>query len=262
MPDPVISPARARLDEVAVARRLLPLLDLALLDDDVSAADVAHACQRAADPRGAPAALCVWPQHIVQTRGMLDRLGRTATAVATVVNFPDGSADGGRLEHEILQALGAGVEEIDAVLPWRLLLDGALPAVADFLARCRALCGDAAKLKIIIESGALARPTHIATASRLAIEAGADFLKTSTGRAAVNATPVAADIMLETIQADGGRCGFVAAGGIRRLGQAATYLSLAEARLGAGWVTPAHFRIGASRLHEVAIAALDAQAPA
>lgn len=262
MPDHAPLPARARLDEGAAAQRLLPLLDLALLDDDASAADVAAACQRAAHRHGAPAALCVWPQHLVQARGTLDRLGRPAVAVATMVNFPDGSADLARLEHEILQALGAGADEIGAVLPWRPLLAGDNAATVDFLTRCRALCGAAARLKVIIESGELARPALIATASRLAIDAGADFIQTSTGRAAVNATPVAADIMLETIQAHGGRCGFIAAGGIRSIGQAATYLSLAEARLGSGWLGPAHFRIGASTLHAALLAALDERAPA
>jgi deoxyribose-phosphate aldolase len=85
-------------------------------------------------------------------------------------------------------------------------------------------------------------------ACAIGIEEGVDFLKTSTGKVPVNATPEAAVVMLDAIAAAGGRCGFKAAGGIRTQAAAVSYLDLAEARLGAGWADPAHFRIGASAL--------------
>ncbi len=95
----------------------------------------------------------------------------------------------------------------------------------------------------------MGRTERIGQAARLGLDAGVDFLKTSTGKVAVNATPGAAEIMLEAIAERGGRCGFKAAGGIRTLADATTYFDLARARLGEDWISPARFRIGASALH-------------
>jgi deoxyribose-phosphate aldolase len=103
-------------------------------------------------------------------------------------------------------------------------------------------------LKVILESGALAEAAVIRAASELALDAGADFIKTSTGKVAMGATPEAARVMLETLRDRGGRAGFKVSGGVRRLEDAALYLALADEILGAGWATPAHFRIGASAL--------------
>ncbi|CAG0965533.1 partial Deoxyribose-phosphate aldolase, partial [Gammaproteobacteria bacterium] len=110
-------------------------------------------------------------------------------------------------------------------------------------------CGSTHCLKLILETGQLTS-AQIRAASELGIAAGVDFLKTSTGKVAVNATVEAGAIMLDVIAAHGGRCGFKAAGGIRSLADAALYLDLARARLGDGWITPAHFRIGASALYD------------
>jgi deoxyribose-phosphate aldolase len=97
----------------------------------------------------------------------------------------------------------------------------------------------------------------VAAASRLAIAAGADFLKTSTGKIAVSATPEAAGTMLAEIARAGRPVGFKAAGGIRTLADAALYLRLAEEAMGAGWATRDTFRIGASSLHAALVAAID-----
>jgi deoxyribose-phosphate aldolase len=121
---------------------------------------------------------------------------------------------------------------------------------------CRRACGGAALLKLILETGQLGTSERITRAATLGIAAEVDFLKTSTGKVEVNATPEAAALMLDAIVAAGGRCGFKAAGGIRTLADAGTYLRLAEQRLGAAWITPAHFRIGASTLFAEIRAAL------
>jgi deoxyribose-phosphate aldolase len=113
-------------------------------------------------------------------------------------------------------------------------------------------------LKLILETGELATPALIKQACAIGLAAGVDFLKTSTGKVATNATPEAAALMLDAIADDGGRCGFKAAGGIRTLDDAAIYFDLAAQRLGEEWITPAHFRIGASTLFSELIAALDA----
>ena len=116
----------------------------------------------------------------------------------------------------------------------------------DFLLACRQACP--VRLKVILESGALAEDAVIRAASRLALDCGADFLKTSTGKVAVHATPEAARAMLETIAETGGTAGFKASGGLRTLADAVVYLELAEDILGTGWVGPDTFRFGASGL--------------
>ncbi|MCY1307201.1 Deoxyribose-phosphate aldolase [compost metagenome] len=101
---------------------------------------------------------------------------------------------------------------------------------------------------MIIESGELGDPELIRTASRETIEGGADFIKTSTGKVPVNATPEAAQVMLECIAEAGGKVGFKASGGLRTLEDARVYLEMAERLLGAEWTSPQHLRFGASAL--------------
>jgi deoxyribose-phosphate aldolase len=166
--------------------------------------------------------------------------------VATVVNFPDGSADAGRVRREVRRAVAAGAGEVDAVLPWRAWLAGDRAAALPVLEACREAARDRV-LKVILESGELRDPALLREASLAALAAGADFIKTSTGKVAVNATPEAARVMLEAIR-DFGRGGFKAAGGVRSVADAAGYLALADGILGPAWADAAHFRIGASAL--------------
>jgi deoxyribose-phosphate aldolase len=229
----------------ALALRLLPLLDLTSLGEDDSPERIERLCAAARTPFGVPAALCVYPEHVTTVqRALKDSLAR----VATVVNFPDGGSDSDRVSRETRRAIAAGADEIDLVLPYRALRDGDSAAARRVIAACRAVCGGSIVLKLILETGELATPGLIRHASLMGIDAGVDFLKTSTGKAAVNATPAAAGCMLDVIAEHGGRCGFKAAGGIRTLEDAAVYLELAASRLGSAWIEPRRFRIGASAL--------------
>jgi deoxyribose-phosphate aldolase len=229
----------------AVAGRLLSLLDLTSLAENDRPEQIEALCRSALAAPRLPAAVCIYPEHVTTARRCLQG---TAVKVATVVNFPDGSGDPVRAERETRRALGAGADEIDLVLPYRCLLDGDIESVRTVIRSCRAICTDGVVLKLILETGVLATPELIRMACKIGLEEGVDFLKTSTGKAPVNATPQAAMVMLDAIAAAGGRCGFKAAGGIRTLAEATAYLQLAEERLGAGWSDPAHFRIGASAL--------------
>ncbi|MEM9793552.1 MAG: deoxyribose-phosphate aldolase, partial [Pseudomonadota bacterium] len=114
-----------------------------------------------------------------------------------------------------------------------------------------------AQVKAILETGILVEPDLIRQAATLAVEGGADFIKTSTGKVPVNATPEAARIMLEVIEASGGQVGLKAAGGVRTTQDALRYLDLCDEIMGDGWATPRHFRIGASSLLAVLLATLD-----
>lgn len=240
-----------------LAALLLPLLDLTSLGEDDTPEAIRALCARARLPSGLPAALCVYPEHVTTVRGAL---GDTSAKVATVVNFPDGGSDAARITRETRRAIAAGADEIDMVLPYRALLAGDAALARVCVDACRAACGDGVLLKLIIESGELATPERIREACRIGLDAGVDFLKTSTGKVSVNATPEAAAIMLDEIAAAGGRCGFKAAGGIRTLAAAADYLELADAQMGADWISPQRFRIGASALFDE-LAAVLATAP-
>jgi len=167
--------------------------------------------------------------------------------VATVVNFPDGGNDIARALRETHRALAAGADEIDVVYPWRAHLGGDRDGAVLLLRECRAACGKKV-LKAILETGEQGDPLLIRELSLAAIGAGADFIKTSTGKTKIGATPAAARTMLEGIRDSGGRVGFKAAGGVRTLADAGGYLALADEILGIGWATPSRFRIGASAL--------------
>jgi len=231
-----------------VARRALRALDLTTLGEDDTPQVVEDLCAAAAGPGGPPAAVCVYPEHVTTARRALTQAGLGAVAVVTAVNFPDGGADADRVERETRRAVAAGAQEIDLVLPWRAFLAGDRGAARQVVAACRRACASL-PLKVILETGALGERGVIRAASELALDAGADFLKTSTGKVATGATPAAAREMLEAIRSRGGTAGFKASGGVRTLEDAAAYLALADEILGAGWADdPRHFRIGASSL--------------
>jgi deoxyribose-phosphate aldolase len=236
------------LPPVALARRALACLDLTSLGEDDDRARIEALCEAARTAPGPPAALCVHPEWVAIVRRRLDRDGPPGVAVATVVNFPDGGADALRVSRETRRVVAAGADEVDVVLPWRALREGDALAARAVLAACREACGARALMKVILESGEIADPRLLREACLLALDEGADFLKTSTGKARIGATPEAATTMLGVIAARGGGCGFKPAGGIRSLDDAARYFALADETLGAGWAAPRRMRLGASAL--------------
>lgn len=228
------------------ARTALQCLDLTSLNDGDSAEDIAALCARAVGTpvRGSVAAVCVWPRFAAQARAALPDNIR----VAAVANFPDGSLDLPRTLAEIDEIVQAGAQEVDVVLPYRALLKGQSAEVAEFLGEVRHATRPLT-LKVIIESGELGSAERIAEATRLALMAGADFVKTSTGKTKVSATPQAARTMLQEIAASGlGAAGFKASGGIRSVAEARQYLQLAAEALGPEALNPRRLRFGASGL--------------
>ncbi|MEQ9328514.1 MAG: deoxyribose-phosphate aldolase [Rhodospirillales bacterium] len=241
----------------ATAKRALAAMDLTSLGDNDREDGVRVLCRRATGPHGRVAAICVWPRFIAACQ---EELAGTGVPVAVVANFPDGGADLGHVISEIEAAIADGADEIDVVWPWQAWLDGNRQAALDLLAASRSASANAV-LKVILETGRLKDAGIIDAASRAAIDAGADFIKTSTGKVDVNATPEAAEIMLRAIADTGANCGFKAAGGIRTVANAAIYFQLADRIMGAEWATPAKFRIGASGLLDDCLATLDGKAP-
>ncbi len=235
-----------------IAARVLPLVDLTSLND-AQDDDIAALCAKAVTPHGHVAAVCSWSAF---TAEMKQHLADKGPAVAVVVDFPEGTAGAAAAAQETKAAVAAGADEIDMVMDYRAWLAGQQEQARQGIAAVKAACGRT-RLKVILETGRLRTADAIAEASRDAVAAGADFLKTSSGKTEVGATPEAAAAMLAVIRESGGDIGFKASGGVRNLEDAAAYLALADEIMGPDWVTPARFRIGASKLLDVVLAELD-----
>jgi deoxyribose-phosphate aldolase len=234
---------RTTLDDARIA---LACLDLTSLNDRDTESDVHALCERASGRHGAVAAVCVWPRFARLARERVS----PAVKVAAVANFPDGSADVARTERDVDTIVQAGAHEVDVVLPYRALLDGDEAACVAVLRAARRGSANLT-LKVILETGELRDDAAIERAARLALAEGADFLKTSTGKSPVSATPQAASMMLRVIASDASarsQVGFKASGGIRTVTDARLYIDAVALALGAGALTPARFRIGASSL--------------
>lgn len=229
------------------ARLMLTCLDLTSLSGQEDRARIEALCTRAGGQWGQVAAICVFPNFVPWARAALTRLGFDQVRLATVANFPHGALDIDAARGEIQFCLEQGAQEIDLVFPYRAFLAGQVSAVQEFLMACRQACPGVC-LKIILESGILSVPELIHKASLIAMDCGADFLKTSTGKSTVHATPEAAQIMLEAIASQGGRVGFKAAGGLTNATSAFIYFSLARTICGQDWISPTTFRLGASGL--------------
>ena len=249
----LVEEARTAPVSAAIAARALPLLDLTSLNDDDTDERIVALCDRAVTESGGVAAVCIYPRFVPLAK---QRLSNKGVAIATVINFPVGGEDAAAVSADTKAAVKAGADEIDVVLPWRTFQSGERTIPHDVLRACRDACGDGVLMKVILETGGLDDAGLIEQASRDAISAGADFLKTSTGKLNPAATLEAAAIMMAVIRDCGRPVGFKAAGGIRDTAGAAGYLHLANALLGPGWATPATFRFGASGLLDALLADL------
>ena len=241
----------------AVAARALGCLDLTNLAEGCDAAQVDALCARAATPHGPVAAVCLWPRFVAQARRRLGPGDRIR--IATVVNFPGGDGALPDVVAEARAAMAAGADEIDLVVPYRALMAGDGAAVDRMVAAVREAC-PSALMKAILETGVLQHDARVADAARRAIAAGADMLKTSTGKAPVSATLEAAAVLLGAIREAGRPVGFKAAGGIGSTAVAGRYLALADDVMGPGWAGPATFRFGASSLLDDLLAVLEGRA--
>ncbi|OOF26713.1 deoxyribose-phosphate aldolase [Salinivibrio sp. IB872] len=232
------------------ALRALKLMDLTTLNDDDTDEKVIALCQNAKSPVGNTAAICIYPRFIPVAKKALREQGTPEVRIATVTNFPHGNDDIDIAVAETKAAVAYGADEVDVVFPYRALMAGNEEIGFELVKQCKAACGDQALLKVIIESGELKTDVLIKRASEISIDAGADFIKTSTGKVAVNATPEAAEIMLNVIKDKGvaDKVGFKPAGGVRTAEDAQQYLAMADRILGESWADSRHYRFGASSL--------------
>jgi len=241
-------------DEAAIARRALPLIDLTDLSEASDEAAVRRLCARAATPHGSVAAVCIWPRFV---RLAKDALAGTGVRVATVVNFPAGGTDTVGVVAQAEKAVAEGADEIDQVFAYRAFAAGRRGFAETQVTRVKRALPEAVNLKVILETGEIRDPTLIRHAAEAAIGAGADFIKTSTGKTPISATSDAAAVMLEAIRDSGRPVGLKPSGGIRTVAEAGRYLDLADSVMGPGWATPATFRFGASGLLDAVLAAIE-----
>ena len=245
------------MSDAQIAERALRCLDLTDLTDTCNDQAVDALCKKALDPRGPVAAVCVWPQFVKRAR---ENLKGSSVRIATVVNFPQGGENVERVTDDTQEALSDGANEIDLVMPYAAVRRGDLVVATEMIEAVRELVDQDRLLKVILETGELKDASLIETASRLAIDAGTDFIKTSTGKTPVSATPEAAGIMLNAIKASGRPIGIKPSGGIRTVADAKIYLDLADRIMGPGWATPKTFRIGASSVYDTLLAAIEGRA--
>jgi len=224
------------------------LMDLTSLNSDDNTSTIDKLINSINPALGTPAALCVYSEFVDDAKVALAVKELSYIKVATVTNFPTGDAPLNDVINETLIAIERGADEIDLVIPYKALIAGDENTVLQFVSESKKACGTRAQLKVIIESGELKTKELITKATELAIKGGADFVKTSTGKVAVNATLEATKIILDTIKSSGKRIGFKAAGGIKTVVDASDYLTLARAIMGDEYLQANTFRFGASSL--------------
>lgn len=251
-----IGPQARRNCRTEVYKRCFGCIDLTSLGATDSRRSIGEFTRKAIElPRhfpeaGSVASICVYPVF-VETVGLA--AGDSKMAITSVSGgFPSSQT---YLEVKMLEtamAIENGADEIDIVISIGEMLDGEYDLAGNEIETLRAEIGDDAILKVILESGTLSDPELIHKAATIAMEAGADFIKTSTGKNGIAATPVAAVAMCLAIrqfaEKTGRKVGFKAAGGISTAESAALYYSIVEEILGEEWLTPELFRIGASSL--------------
>ncbi|MCP5551521.1 MAG: deoxyribose-phosphate aldolase [Akkermansiaceae bacterium] len=231
------------------------MMDLTTLEGADTPGKVRQLCAKARDPMPARfacppcAAVCVYPSLAPVARECLEGSGLHIAAVAT--GFPSGQYPLDLRLADVRDAVAAGADEIDMVISRGAFLAGDYNRVFDEIVAVKAACGSA-HLKVIFETGELQTYDKVRFVSQLAMEAGGDFIKTSTGKVSPAATLPVTLVMLEAVRdffhATGKKIGVKPAGGIRTAKEALHYLVMVKETLGDDWLTPDLFRFGASSL--------------
>jgi deoxyribose-phosphate aldolase len=237
----------------------ISMIDLTTLEGADTDGKVKAICNKAIRPDPTDptvphvGAICVYNDMVATARKHLDESGGGDIPVAAVSTaFPSGRASLEVKERDTKDAIADGATEIDMVIDRGAFLSGDLEKVYSEIVYIKSLCGDKAHLKVILETGELVTYDNVRKASFLAMAAGADFIKTSTGKVAPAATAPVVLVMLEAVrdfyQMTGVRIGVKPAGGIRTTKDAIKQLVLVKETAGEEWLNPELFRIGASAL--------------
>ena len=237
----------------------ISMVDLTTLEGADTAGKVKSLCAKAVRPDPSDltvpsvGAICVYNDMVKIARTELDRIGGKSLPVAAVATaFPSGRASVAVKKIDTQDAVDAGANEIDMVIDRGAFLSGRIYDVFEEIRVIKEICGEKAHLKVILETGELVTYDNVRKASVLAMLAGADFIKTSTGKVAPAATSPVVLVMLEAVRdyftLTGEKIGVKPAGGIRTTKDAIKQLVLVKETAGEQWLTPDLFRIGASAL--------------
>ena len=195
-------------------------------------------------------AVCIYSPFVRQAKELLRGSGIKVATVACA--FPSGQMPFELKRREVEYCVEQGADEVDMVISRGTFLAGRLDEVYEEIKSVREACAPPVRLKVILDTGELKSVENIRRASEIAINAGADFIKTSTGKSPVSATPLAAIIMCDTIkeyfEATGRMVGFKPAGGMSTIDDALTYFYIVREVLGERWLNKDYFRVGTSRL--------------
>lgn len=235
------------------------MVDLTTLEGADTPGKVRALCNKAVRPDPSDStvphvgAVCVYNDMVSIARAHLDSIGGKDVPVAAVSTaFPSGRASQAVKIQDTQDALDAGAGEIDMVIDRGAFLAGKYGQIYDEIVLIKSLCGEKAHLKVIFETGELVTYDNVRKASYIAMLAGADFIKTSTGKVVPAATPSVVLVMLEAVRdfyaMTGRRIGVKPAGGIRTTKDAIKQLVLVKETAGEDWLNPSLFRIGASAL--------------
>ena len=241
--------------KLSALRLAVTMLDVTTLEGADSVGKVRQMCRKALQPLpgdpsvGPAAAVCVYPRMVKVAAKAVEGSGVKVASVATA--FPSGQMRLKERLAEIRYAVGEGADEIDMVISRGQFMQGEYRAIFDEVAKCKEACGKA-HLKVILETGELATYDQVRWASEIAMAAGGDFIKTSTGKVSPAATLPVTLVMLQAIedfyQATGKMVGMKPAGGISNAKLALQYLVMVREILGEKWLTNEWFRFGASSL--------------
>lgn len=253
--------------KIEALKMILSMIDLTTLEGQDTPGKVRQLCQKAIHLHdsmpGLPhvAAVCVYPTMVGVARKALGDRDINVASVATA--FPSGMSSRKIKLEETRTAVAEGADEIDMVISRGAFLQGDFAFVFDEIAAVKEACGDA-HLKVILETGELGTLDHVRRASVLAMHAGADFIKTSTGKIQPAATMPVTFVMLQAIKdfyfETGRMIGMKPAGGISAAKLAVHYLVMLRETLGNAWMTPEWFRFGASSLANDVLMQLQKQA--
>jgi deoxyribose-phosphate aldolase len=233
----------------------ISMVDLTTLEGADTPGKVTSLCTKAMRPSPmdlsvpSVAAVCVYPDLVAHARSVLKGSSVAVAAVAT--SFPSGRASLNVKLMDVREAVANGADEIDMVIDRGAFLSGRIGQVYEEIVAVKQVCGNA-HLKVILETGELVTYDNVRKASWIAMLAGADFIKTSTGKVPVAATQPVALVMLEAVrdfaETTGQIVGVKVAGGIRTAKDAIRYLVIVNETVGSTWMTPDLFRFGASSL--------------
>lgn len=235
------------------------MVDLTTLEGADTPGKIRSLCAKAVRPDPSDltvphvGAICVYNDMVKNARSTLDEIGGKSIPVAAVSTaFPSGRASMEVKKRDTEDAITAGASEIDMVIDRGAFLSGRIGEVFEEIKTIKQICGTETKLKVILETGELVTYDNVRKASYLAMLAGADFIKTSTGKVTPAATAPVVLVMLEAVrdffEISGSRVGVKPAGGIRTTKDAIKQLVLVKETAGSQWLTPELFRIGASSL--------------